>query len=652
MGKIVRLSDHLIDKIAAGEVIVRPASVVKELIENSIDAGSTRIRISVTNSTRDISIIDDGCGIDSDEMLLAFERHSTSKIKSIDDLETLSTRGFRGEALASISAVARVEMISRPERSLSGYRVQIEGGKHILGENTGAPSGTSIHVRSLFYNVPARLKFLKSEISEMNMITQTITAQALSSPNIGFKLQSDSDIIFDLPANQTLKERIISVFGNNLSESLLIVSKETPLVNIYGFIAKPEQSKKDRQSEHFFVQKRPIVCKTLNYCLEQAYQGLLMTRRFPVCVIFLDMPEGEVDVNVHPTKLEVRFRDERIVSSSLFHAVKEALSKAILIPQMSIGGGETKQDVFDEIINSKPDSQNNTSRPEQTQRSFSNDLFKNPDVLVRRDFDENKYKTVEDDFFGINKAMTPAPSPDLSPKTKISLEHFHREMNETPLPTNFDAPLVSAPDSPETILQQLWNSGTVPEPIGQIAETYIVSSFENNLLFIDQHAAHERIMYNRLKDLESKRLYSKQTLLIPIIIEVKISDIPIINSIIPALSELGFELIPFGGASFSIQSVPLDLQDIDFQALISDIIDDMRNQKEKSEIDSVRDRIITRAACHSAVRGKQTLSVEEMRKIILDLKNIYLPFTCPHGRPTMILLTKNQLDKLFKRIVS
>ncbi len=645
MGKIFKLDNTLIDKIAAGEVIVRPASVVKELLENSIDAGATRIKVEISNSNRDISITDDGCGMESEDMFLSFERHATSKIKSIEDLEILTTRGFRGEALASIAAVSKIEMVSRVQDSISGFKIQYEGGKLILSEPTGAQNGTMIHVRSLFYNTPARLKFLKSEISEMNAIMQIFVSQALSAHQTGFVLVVNNTVNMELPPNQSLKDRIISIFGSQYKDSLIEIKREAMPVFVNGFISKPEITKKDRQSELFFIQKRPIICKTLNYCVEQAFSGLLMTKRFPFCVLFIELGAGEVDVNVHPTKSEVRFRDERIISSIVYHAVSDALKQACLIPQIEL---PKTNDPFQDIISKNETPTGQGKSVLGTDPAYSQDIFRNPEVLTKKSFSPGNISYQRDLVQLANKTDEKNSSDD---SDIINMKSLSSSVHPEPLPESFYSRQTKGTDSPEVILENIWSNDLVPEPIGQVANTYIVSVIEDNLLFIDQHAAHERILYNLFKDKKSSLQKSSQNLLIPINIEVKLSNIPQMNLILPYLKEIGFDIMHFGGATYSIQSLPLYIKENQCSLLIQDILDDLAEQKDKTEIDIIKDKIITRAACRAAIKSGDVLNIDEMRSILSELKRMKLSFTCPHGRPTMILLSKNQLDKQFKRIV-
>jgi len=648
LGKIKRLEKSLIDKIAAGEVIVRPASVVKELIENSIDAGSKHIRIEISNNNRDITIIDDGCGMEEDDLILLFERHCTSKIEDFDDLERLSTRGFRGEALASIAAVSKVEIISHPKDSLYGYRVQVEGGQEIKREKVGSAPGTSIYVRSLFFNTPARLKFLKSEISEMNAIMQTITSQAISQPEISITLISNGKIVFDLPAAQDLKDRIIKIFGGSLRDNLIEIKREGPPISVYGYISKPEVSRKDRLSEYFFVQKRPIINKTLNYTLEQAYSGLLMTKRFPVSFVFIDLAPGEVDVNVHPTKLEVRFRDEKLVASIVYHSALESLRSAFLIPEMKIELPPGSKDEFDQIIQSKTqqsvfDTSAGIKFPQKP------DIFNSDDALLRRQFNLQSSSAGKEIDIPLSPTKYEGEQSIYTPLQESVSKLTHPKIHAEPFPPEFTSTPPQYIDSSEKILESLWNSDFDLEPIGQIADTYIAATFGEHLLLVDQHAAHERIIYLMLKQQENKGRRSQQPLLIPLTFDVKISDIPLLNSILPFLSELGFEIESFGGTTFAVQAMPADLEKIDSATVIQDILDDLNEQKGKSEVDLIRDRILTKTACNAAVKSGQSLSYEEMKKLLNDLRHTNLSFTCPHGRPTMILITKSQLDKQFKR---
>ncbi len=614
--RIQLLPQVLVNKIAAGEVIVRPASVVKELIENSIDARATQIAITVENQGRDITVTDNGEGIAAGDISLVIQRHSTSKISRYEDIQTLETRGFRGEALASIAAVCHLELISRSGDSLHGVRLRAEGGKDPEQSNVGAPVGTTVCIRSLFFNTPARLKFLKSPASEQNHIVQAITRQALAHTEIGFTFSLNGKRLIELPDKQQLSARVVQLLGSMAEDHLIEVRLEGLPVRVFGYIVKPERTRRDRRHQYFFVNSRPITHRGLSYVLEGAYKGLLTTQHFPIAVLFLRVNPADVDVNVHPTKEEVRFRDDRMVMGLLNRAVVEALRGANLMAQVRLA--------------------QEPSKPAQPPAGVAG-VFVSPDEMLRQQLAK--------------------PSPE-APKnqTALPLEPVTSQPAATtapPQPPTEEPPLQPHPSEPTvppavpTTEESIFGHGYAPHPIGQIANTYIVAELGEDLLLIDQHAAHERIIYLRLQQRRARA--AAQALLIPLTVEVSLSDLVYMETLVPHLQGLGIEVEHFGGQTFVVRSLPADFDSIDAVALVHDLLDDLEHLGKECEIEVLRDRILTRMACHAAIKSGQALQPEEMRRLVEEIYSARLSFTCPHGRPTMMLLTKDQLDKQFKR---
>jgi DNA mismatch repair protein MutL len=614
--RIQLLPQVLINKIAAGEVIVRPASVVKELIENSIDARATQISITVENQGRDITVSDNGEGIAPDDIELAIQRHSTSKIARYEDIQSLETRGFRGEALASIAAVSHLELISRTPDSLHGVRLRAEGGKNPELTKLGAPVGTSVSIRSLFFNTPARLKFLKSPTSEQNHVVQAITRQALAHPEIGFSFSLNEKRMIELPAGQQLGARIVQLLASTLEDHLIEVRLEGFPVRVFGYIVKPERARRDRRHQYFLVNSRPVTHRGLSYALDEAYKGLLTTQHYPVAVLFLRVNPADVDVNVHPTKEEVRFRDERMVVGLLNRAVVEALRGANLMAQVRLPQQPLTQ--------------------EQRRREGVVGVFLSPDEMLRQQMGKPAQETL--------KGQTTLPLEPATSQPPFMPQPLATEPRiETPLPPSEP----SAPQATPTLEDSLVARGYAPHPIGQIANTYILAELGEDLLLIDQHAAHERILYLRLQQRQFQS--AAQSLLIPLTVEVSLSDLGYVEMLLPHLRELGIEIEHFGGNTFVIRSLPTDFDNIDAVALVHDLVDDLEQLGKECEIEVLRDRILTRMACHAAIKSGQALQPEEMRQLVAQIYSSHLSFTCPHGRPTMMLLTKDQLDKQFKR---
>jgi len=624
--RIKILPRTLIDQIAAGEVIVRPASVVKELIENSLDAGTSLVSVEVSEDTRDISVTDDGCGMTSEEASLSLERHATSKITSLDDLISVKTRGFRGEALASIAAVSHLSLTTRTPDAISATRVTMDGGEPAgAPETLGAPVGTTVCVQGLFYNTPARLKFMRAPSTELRRILQVVTQQALSYPAVAFSLVSKGRRLLEFPAKQTLKDRFRQVMGSSVEGMLLELEPGNLPITVHGYVAKPEAARKDRSGQYLFVNRRPVANRLLSTILTQAYSGVLMTGRHPVGAIFVFLEPDEVDVNVHPTKEEVRFRDERQVASIVHRVIAGALRKASLVPSTRLS--EAPLAPASSLVRGRE----------------SLGIFSTPEQMVRDAFKGQSRGVVEQTDLGIatHRAAThampsPPPAHETPPRT-----HPVAEPEEMP-------EISEATIQPQTA-SDFWEYVRNAEPLGQIAGTYVVAACGGAMLLIDQHAAHERIMYERITGGAAQP--AVQRLLLPITFDVDVSQVPDVGGLREPLASFGIELEHFGGQTFVINALPSDLAEMDAPALIRDLLETVDLSKGDSTSLPVREEIARCLACHSAIRAGQKLSREEMVRLIDDLKNTRLAFTCPHGRPTMILLTPEQLARQFKRIV-
>ncbi len=627
--RIQLLPQVLVNKIAAGEVIVRPASVVKELIENSIDARATQIAITVENQGRDITVTDNGEGIAAEDIAIAVERHSTSKIARYEDIQTLETRGFRGEALASIAAVCHLELISRSADSLHGVRLRAEGGKNPEQSNVGAPVGTAVCIRSLFFNTPARLKFLKSPASEQNHIVQAITRQALAHTEIGFTVSVNGKRLIELPDKQQLSARIVQLLGSMAEDHLIEVRLEGLPVRVFGYIVKPERARRDRRHQYFFVNSRPITHRGLSYALGEGYKGLLTTQHYPIAVLFLRVNPADVDVNVHPTKEEVRFRDDRMVMGLLNRAVVEALRGANLMAQVRLAQEPSKP-----------------ARPPEGVPG----VFVSPDEMLKQQLAKPSPEAPKNQTALPLEPVTSQPAGATAPPQPPTQEP---PLQPHPSGPGLEAEITQPPSEPTvppvtpSTEESIFARGYAPHPIGQIANTYIVAELGEDLLLIDQHAAHERILYLRLQQRRSPA--AAQALLIPLTVEVSLSDLGYMEKLVPHIRELGIEVEHFGGQTFVVRSLPADFDSIDAVALVHDLLDDLERLGKECEIQVLRDRILTRMACHAAIKSGQALQPEEMRQLAEEIYSARLSFTCPHGRPTMMLLTRDQLDKQFKR---
>ncbi|MFA4967281.1 MAG: DNA mismatch repair endonuclease MutL [Candidatus Margulisiibacteriota bacterium] len=562
MNRISILPEDLINKIAAGEVIERPASVVKELVENAIDAGSTRVTIEVQDAGINmIRVSDNGPGMSKDEIKIAVERHSTSKISSLNDLFNIVTLGFRGEALPSIASVSRFEILSKNHDEKAGSSLKMDGGKIIADEEAAAPSGTMVLAKDLFFNTPARKKFLKSPATEMGHIGEVASKYAVAYPGIAFKLISDGKVLLSSPGSGKLIDAVASVYGIDIAKDLIAVDYEFGSGKVTGYISRPTTSRIDKTYENFFVNRRHIHNFLLNRALENAYRTLIPLNRYPVGIIFIDIDPQKVDVNVHPAKREVKFMDNQEV----MHAVQKAAEAAL-------------KDIVDK-------------QPERFEQSSPGWRPEMADVL---------FKDQEQSF----------------PPTRI----------ETELIVSNIQPLM---------------------PIYQFKDTYLICTDGVDLVVIDQHAAHERILYDRLSGRSSPD--HKQPLLIPETIELNAKDAAILNENLEYLASLGFDLEEFGNNSYILRAVPHVAVKSGIKQMIIDIISEARELGRSVQVEAKKESIRKLIACHSAIKAGDKLTVQEINQLIKDLYATENPTTCPHGRPTMIKLTEEEFIKRFAR---
>lgn len=631
-GTIQRLPQALINQIAAGEVVSRPASAVKELVENSLDAGATRIEIAVEEDARSFTIRDDGCGMNAADARLALERHATSKIRDFDDLHHLTTRGFRGEALAAIAGISRFELLTRREADDAGLQVRCEGGRELRDTASGAPPGTLITVRDLFYNTPARLKFLRSPTVEWGHILKAVIRQALARPDVAFNIRWRGRPYLNLPGGQALRERLLEILPNSRELELLEIDETVHGVRAWGCIGSPKSTRRDRRHQYYFANGRPIAARPLTFALQEAYRGLIMTQQFPVAAVFLELPGEELDVNVHPTKEEVRFRNESLAAGSIHRAALAALRKADLVPRFEWTGRgegdgkskapETSPPVFfpKEAVRSGQAGQassGGTASP-PTEASFVNADGKTGTASM---------PAAEAEVPARDAAETPA-RPAASSEEAYADENAQREAS---------------------LIERLRESGVQPRLLGQVLQTYILAEAPGHgLLLIDQHAAHEKILYLKFRAQEGRR--DIQNLLVPYTIEASPAGVAAMEALIPALNAEGFETEHFGGNTFVVQSVPLVFDRLNVEKFLKELAEEISPAELNREIETLRHRIGASAACRAAVMAGDHLNAAEMQAILDDVLETAEALRCPHGRPTMLLLTRDQLDRQFGRI--
>ncbi len=739
MGNIVLLDDNTINKIAAGEVIERPASVVKELMENSIDAGATSINVEIKNGGISyIKITDNGKGIAPDDMEMAFERHATSKIRKAEDLETVTSMGFRGEALASVAAISKIAMTSKTIDSEIGYKIEIEGGKITNKEEAGCPKGTTIVITDLFFNTPVRYKFLKKDFTEAGYIEDAVTRLALVHPEVAIKLVNTGKTIIQTPGNNDSKSTIYSIYGKDIAENILDVDYTYEDIRITGVIGKPSIARSNRSNQIFFVNKRYIKDKTLTSAAEQGYKGLITIGKYGFLVLNIDMNPQKVDVNVHPAKLEVRFEEENKVFKAVYHAIKDTMLKGDLVtdterektqavPQYTIPVNTKIENTPSIMANAKPveEVQFDKDILKKEQLAYSDEdkkglgglfrRFKNKDELpedTKQDYKDNMIAEIYSNKFENNKsADTEDPfavkkSPEvitevedtkqldgmetkvldtkevnaklmegvkqldnlqIEPQTENFDEMYIRTFGSMPVETKKEAERVAEQVREEqekyqvkpeefttaeniSIFQDEEKQG-IPNYkfIGIAFSTYIILELDKELYILDQHAAHERILYERVK----KNYYSddqkdSQLMLLPDIINLSHKEMDIARENMDIFQKAGFTLEEFGENTIKLSGVPNICLDLDTKELFLETLDEIntvaRTAKQEKE-----ERFIETVACKAAVKANMALTKEEVDKLMEQLLVLPNPFTCPHGRPTAIKMTKNDIERKFSR---
>ena len=597
---MIRLLDqNTIDKIAAGEVIERPAAVVKELVENAIDSGANAITIEIKQGGISfIRITDNGCGIPKDQIPLAFQRHATSKISTIEDLFQVKSLGFRGEALSSIAAVSQVELITKDADSIIGCRYEIHGGTEITNEEIGCPDGTTFIMRNLFYNTPARGKFLKTNATEGGYISDVVLHFILSHPEIRFKFIWDGKIKIQTSGNGNVKDNIYNQYGPDITKALLPVGVSQNGMTLTGFIGKPELSRGTRSFMNYYINGRHIKSPVIQKGIEAAYQGFTMTNRFPFTALFLKIDSSCLDVNVHPSKMEVRFTNQEEVFELFRTGLHEILKQATLIPKVSLGKDEPAKKAEKKLI----------EPPVRTP-----EIPKTPEPFETK-------RTAQ------TPASTAARKDSVAPVIKYEQQSLFQEQ------------LLQEEDAVRFRL------------IGQVFGTFWLIEYKDELLIIDQHAAHEKVLYEELmKELSENHVYS-QNLLAPVVLTLTHREKEVLASYQEAFTKLGFEIEEFGGDEYAVKAVPSHFLHLASRELFYSILDELLENPQGGKTELITDRCAS-ISCKAAVKGNHTLSFSEAEKLIEKMLRAEEPYHCPHGRPTTISMTKKEFEKKFKRIV-
>ncbi|MEE0107000.1 MAG: DNA mismatch repair endonuclease MutL [Lachnospiraceae bacterium] len=619
--KIAVLEKATIDKIAAGEVVERPASVVKELVENAIDAGADAITVEIKDGGKSyIRITDNGCGIPEEELPVAFLRHSTSKLRDASELSDIHTLGFRGEALSSISAVSRVEMITKPQTELMGVRYVVEGSQEVSMDKIGAPDGTTIMVYQLFFNTPARKKFLKSDMTEASYISELMERLALSHPDVSFLFISNKKEKIHTSGNGNLMDTIYQIYGRQIASNLLAVEKETDLLMVSGFIGNSNVARGNRSLENFYINGRYIKSPLLSKAVEEGYVGYLMQHQYPFCVLQITTKEAAVDVNVHPTKQEVRFDDEIAIADIFKTLVFERLHQREDIAEVTLDE-EIEIEIEKEKEQSKPVTEERTPEPFEKAR-----LQQMREKITKQIHADTPYERKYQEFYQKRESDTNAHAPK-------------QELPETSKPATYEQ---------TSFLTR--EARAKHHIIGQVFDTYWLIEHDNKLYIIDQHAAHEKVLYERMmKQLKNKEM-TTQYVSPPIILSLTRAEQDILERFADVFAELGYVISPFGGNEFAIEGIPGNLFSFDVKTFFMELLASCDSLKGNDGHDMILEKIAS-MSCKAAIKGNNQLSRPEIEALLEELLSLENPYHCPHGRPTIIAMTKYELEKKFKRIV-
>lgn len=613
MPNIAILNQETIDKIAAGEVVERPCSVVKELVENAIDAGSTAITVEIKEGGISfIRITDNGCGIERDQVAVAFYRHSTSKIRSAEDLLTVKSLGFRGEALSSISAVARVELITKTYDELTGTRYVIEGSKELSNEEIGAPDGTTFIVKDLFYNVPARRKFLKTAQTEGSYISDMVEKLALSHPDISFKFINNNQTKLHTSGNGNRKDIIYHIFGREISSSLLEVKHECEYFKVEGFIGKPVITRGNRNYENYFINGRYVKSNILSRAIEEAYKNFLMQHQYPFTVLYFTF-FSELDVNVHPTKMELRFDNNNEIYVELCDTIYAILSHKEMIPEVPV---------------------DSTPAPKRIVHEYKEPI---PEPFEKRRI--NEVRAAESrSVYGQSVTSAVTEPATKAPETSAAYEPAQVVTGTQQTLGDYDKVFLTESSKKQFSI------------IGQLFKTYWLIEFEDKLYIIDQHAAHEKVLYEKTMARLANKDFTSQRISPPIVMTLDARESEMLEKYRPQIEQFGYEVEHFGGKEYMISAIPDNLFNIDMKDLFIEMLDDFSNATGRQTPDIITEKVAS-MSCKAAVKGNDKLTLHEINELIDELLSLDNPYNCPHGRPTIISMSKYEIEKKFKRIV-
>lgn len=631
MKKIQELDQSTINQIAAGEVVERPASVVKELLENAIDAGSTMVSVEIEDGGLSlIRITDNGMGIDPGDIRIAFKRHTTSKIRTAVDLLSVSSLGFRGEALSSIAAVCQVELITKTAENLTGYRYKIEGGKETLFEEIGAPEGTTFIVKNIFFNTPARRKFLKTAQTEAGYVSDIVEKIALSHPEISISFKSNRQLKIHTAGNGNLKDVIYNVYGREITGNVIEINQENDFMKMTGYIGKAIISKGNRTFENYFINGRYIKSNILSKAIEAGYKFILMQHKYPFTVLNFEINPEYLDVNVHPSKMELRFRK----GESIYPWVEECINNALIEkPNIIDVELEKIKEIQDEIKYVPEPFEINRQHIEEakalsvnSQSNIGSTNYQAPDHVLG-DLPEH-LDVGEDNNYKANTDRVNTDRVAVTPKNNMVQQQITEVYDD----------FLSEVAKPKHRI------------IGQVFKTYWIIEYEDKMYIIDQHAAHEKVMFESLMKKFHEKNISTQFINPPIILSLSMNEAALLEKYMGHFKEIGFEIEHFGGQDYAVRGVPSDLYSLDSEEVLMEIIDNLSNENAKLVADSITDKIAS-MSCKAAVKGNSNMSFNEADALITQLLALENPYNCPHGRPTIISMSKYELEKKFKRII-
>ena len=661
------LDQNTINKIAAGEVIERPSSVVKELVENAIDAGANAVTVEIKEGGISfIRVTDNGSGINKDEIDIAFKRHATSKIKSIEDLITVSSLGFRGEALASIAAVSQVELITKTKNSITGTRYISEGGKRISVEDIGAPDGTTFIVRNLFFNTPVRRKFLKSAATEAGYINSLMQYLALSHPDISFRFINNNQNKLHTSGNMKLKDIIYNVYGRDITANLYEVNSSANNIKIEGYIGKPFVNRGNRTYENYYINGRYIKSSIVNRAIEAGYKGFIMPHNYPFTVLHFTINPEIIDVNVHPTKMELRFSDNEYVYNFVYDTILSTLKGKELVAQVEADGQIMHQiRKENKTVNIKEQpvipNQNKDEIPdnkEKVQTHNNNETVGKSEIISNtvaayeqtkesiKDYDrkiENTGKDIMVHNASANKQETRLPEPFEIKRSEVMVKDeekkYQAEVKEKPEQMSlFDDKLLDV------------NNKNNYRIIGQLFDTYWLIEFEDRFYMMDQHAAHEKVLYERMMKKIKEKHIDTQMIMPPVILTLNMNEEEVLKQNMPVFARMGYEIEEFGGNEYKVTGIPAGFPKLDYRQMLTDLIDGLMREGRMSDMDILTEKVAS-MSCKAAIKGNNKISYKEAQELMDELMMADNPYNCPHGRPTLIVMSKYDIERKFKRIV-